>query len=270
LETGMIHRVRLADGGNVGIYDHGTQGRTEFVDVETGERGSLPPIGFDPNSRARLSDCPSRFDQTPECWNIASSGRRVWGLGVNRNPQRNEVRLYYAVWSSPAFGQPGWNAAADREKRNSVWSVALGPDGNFAGDVRREFIVPDFFVKPEDIARAGYSQPVSDIKFATCGPRPIMLVAERGGMRNLGLSAPNAFADPHESRVLRYELDRNGAWRPVGRYDVGFYDRKADGQPFIRANCAGGAAFGLGYDANTWVADPNKPDQFVWMTGDSL
>src|SRR5262245_21130123 len=63
LETGMIHRVRLADGGNVGIYDHGTQARTEFVDVETGERGSLPPIGFDPNSRARLSDCPSRFDQ---------------------------------------------------------------------------------------------------------------------------------------------------------------------------------------------------------------
>src|SRR5262249_60550555 len=103
LETGMIHRVRLADGGNVGIYDHGTQGRTEFVDVETGERGSLPPIGVDPNSRARLSDCPSRFDHTPQCWNIAASGRRVWGLGVNRNPQRNEVRLYYPVWTSPSF-----------------------------------------------------------------------------------------------------------------------------------------------------------------------
>jgi len=97
-----------------------------------------------------------------------------------------------------------------------------------------------------------------------------MLIAERGGIRNLGLAAQNPFADPHEARPLRYELDDKGTWRAVGRYDVGFYDRSKDGAPFMRANCAGGIAFGLGYDSSTWVANPGKPDQFVWITGDSL
>jgi hypothetical protein len=272
LETGMIHRVRAADGGDLGFYDHGVQGRASFTNVvDEGKRTSLPPIAFDPSSRARLTDCPSRFDNNPQCWNLAASGRRVWGVGVRRDAVKKETRLYYAVWSSPAFGQTGWNQASDDEKRNSVWSVRLGPDGGFdPADVRRELILPDFFVKPQDIARAGYSQPVSDIAFAECGQRPVMLVAERGGIRNLGLAAQNPFANPHEARALRYELDEKGAWQAVGRYDVGFYDRSKDGAPFMRANCSGGIAFGLGYDTNSWVADQGKPDQFVWMTGDSL
>ena len=60
----------------------------------------------------------------------------------------------------------------DDDKRNSVWSVRLGTDGSFdVADIRREFLMPDFFVKPEDIARAGYSQPVSDITFSDCSDR---------------------------------------------------------------------------------------------------
>jgi len=270
LETGMIHRVRASDGADLGFYDHGTQGRQGFFDAESGQPSSLGPIGFDPNSRARIGDCEGRFDQTPQCWNIALSGRRVWGVGVHRNPARNEVRLYYSVWSGPAFDDPGWQYAQDDDKRNAVWSVRLGPDGNFAGDVRREFILPDFFAKQEDIARAGFSQPVSDISFATCGPRPIMLLAERGGIRNLGLAAENPFATPHEARALRYELDQNGNWHAVGRYDVGFYNREAEGEPYLNANCSGGIAFGMGYDSNSWTVDPSKRDQFVWITGDSL
>ena len=181
LETGMIHRIALADGSDLGAYDHGVQGRTNFFDVEMGAPASLNPIAFDPNSRARIEDCPSRFDRTPDCWNFAYSGRRVWGLGVYRNPGLNEVRLYYSTWHSPAFGNTNWNSADEADKRNAVWSVRLGPDGNFAGNVRREFIAPDFFVNPQDIARAGYSQPVSDISFSVCGPRPIMLIAEQIG-----------------------------------------------------------------------------------------
>ena len=69
---------------------------------------------------------------------------------------------------------------------------------------------------------------------------------------------------------MRYEVDDKGTWRPVGRYDVGFYDRTKEGAPYMRANCSGGIAFGLGYDANTWVADQSKPDQFVWTSGDKL
>jgi hypothetical protein len=271
METGMIHRIRAADGADLGVYDHGTQGRAGFVNAENGERTSLPPIAFNTNSRARVEDCGAKFDTSPQCWNFAASGRRVWGLGVRRDAMTNESRLFYAVWSSPAFAQGAWNQASDDDKRNTVWSVRLDPNGGFdTSDVRREFILPDFFERHTDVARAGFSQPVSDISFSECGQRPVMLVAERGGIRNLGLGMENSFATPHESRALRYEVDDKGTWRPVGRYDVGFYDRTKEGAPYMRANCSGGIAFGLGYDANTWVADQSKPDQFVWTSGDKL
>jgi hypothetical protein len=270
LESGMIHRVRV-DGADLGAYDHGTQGRGSFLDAEGGQPGGLPPIAFDPSSGARIDDCPTPFSTTPECWNLAASGRRVWGVGVSRNAKTGEVRLFYAVSSSPAYGNAGWDQLPEDEKRNSVWSVRLGPDGDFAGDVRREFLLPDFFQAPGDIARAGYSHPVSDITFPVCGTRAIMLVAERGGIRNLGLAEQNAFAEPHEARLLRYELDHEGVWRAVGRYDVGFRERQPEeGPPAMQANCAGGAAFGYGYDTANWTIARNQSDQFVWTTGDAL
>ena len=268
LETGMIHRFDL-QGSDLGRFDHGTEGRANFVDGQTGQQASLPAIAFDPRSSAIL-DCPTPpFDTTPACWNFAASNRRIWGLGVHDDAS-GKIRLYYAVWSGPDFDPEAWNAFSEEEKRNSVWSVGLDQNGGFdANDVRREFVLPDFFVAPEDIARAGYSHPASDISFPTCSNQPIMLVAERGGIRNLGVAAENSFAAPHESRVIRYELDRNGAWRPVGRYDIGFYDRQRDGPPFVNTNCAGGAAFGPGYDARG-EAVLSQPDRFVWITGDSL
>ena len=273
LETGMIHRIRAADGADLGFYDHGAQGRLTFVDVTSGQTRNLPPIPFNLNSAARLSDCPSgNFDQSPECWNLAASGRRVWGLGVRHDPRRGDVRLFYGVWSSPAFGNTEWASLPDDEKRNSVWSIGIAADGSFdVADVRREFLMPDFFTKPEDIARAGLSQPVSDITFSECGDRNVMLVSERGGIRNLGLAAENAFAYPHEARSLRYErAGATAAWQPVGRYDVGFYDRGNEGQPYLRANCAGGSAFGYGYTRDYRSIDQGKPDQTVWITGDAL
>ena len=270
LETGMIHRIDPASGRDLGTFDHGTQGRPKFFDAENRKQGSLPAIAFNPSSRARIADCQAgSFERTPACWNFASSGRRVWGIGVRRDADKSGSRLYYAVWSGPAFGQTSWNQASEDDKRNSVWSVRLGDDGAFdASDVRRELIVPDFFTQVSP--RAGYSQPVSDISFSECGERPVMLLGERGGIRNLGLDKDNPFAFPHEARALRYELDQSGAWRPVGRYDIGFYDRKKEGAPYIRANCSGGIAFGLGYDESTWTVDQSKLDQFVWSTGDYL
>lgn len=272
LETGMIHRLRASDGTALSVWDHGGQARANFFDVDSGKPASLPPIPFNPSSRARINDCPSgSFSTSPECWNIAASGRRVWGLGVSRDAKSGAVRLYYSVASSPAFGDDTWSGLAEDQKRNSVWSVQLGPDGEFAGDVRREFLLPDFFETADDVARAGYSHPVSDITFPVCSNRGIMLVAERGGLRNLGFSEANPFADPHEARLLRYELDHEGIWRAVGRYDVGFRERQPEeGPPAMQANCAGGAAFGYGYDPNKWTIARNQPDQFVWTTGDSL
>ena len=147
--------------------------------------------------------------------------------------------------------------------------MRLGADGSFdASGVRREFVLPDFFSNPQDIARAGYSRPVSDITFPACSGRPIMLVAERGGLRNLGLGRENAFATPHEARTIRYELDQTGTWRAMGRYDIGNYDRSNEGAPFINANCAGGATFGPGYSADGRATGP--ADGFVWISGDKL
>ena len=272
LETGMIHGLRASDGADLGYYDHGAIGRPRFFDAENNAAGSLSAVTFDPRSSARIANCPSGvFERSPECWNFAGSGRRVWGLGVRHDVTKNETRLYYAVWSSPTFGNDAaWNAATDDDKRNSVWSVRLGPTGIFdIADIRREFLLPDFFIQTNDVTRAGFSQPVSDITFSDCGDRPVMLIAERGGIRNLGLAAENPFAFPHEARALRYELDTAGVWRPIGRYDVGYYDRKTDGQPYMRANCAGGIAFGPGYTPD-WSVDLTKLDQYVWITGDSL
>ena len=96
-----------------------------------------------------------------------------------------------------------------------------------------------------------------------------MLIAERGGIRNLGLSAENPFAFPHEARALRYELDQPAGWQPVGRYDVGFYDRGTTGRRIAR-QLRGRHRLRLGYTAASRASTLTKPDQFVWITGDSL
>ena len=96
-----------------------------------------------------------------------------------------------------------------------------------------------------------------------------MLVAERGGLRNRGLLADDAFAMRQESRVLRYEMDVAGLWQATGRYDVAYQDRELDGPPYLRAGAAGGVAFGMGYGPDGTL-DPAQADAFVWMTGDGL
>lgn len=271
LETGMIHRLRLADGADLGTFDHGTAGRTAFLDVPTGEFRSLPAVSFDLATAARVTDCESGdFSRTPSCWNFADFRRRVWGLGVRLDPANGQSRLYYATWSSQGFGNPDYVGADEDDRRNAMWSIAVAADGSFdLGSVRREFLLPDFFRSPEAIARAGRSHPVSDIAFPAQGDQTVMLVAERGGVRNLGLAAENAFAYPHEARVLRYELTDAGSWRGSGRYDVGYYDRGEDGPPYMRANSAGGVSFGPGY-GESWEVDGARPDAFVWMSGDGL
>lgn len=270
LETGLIHRLS-ADGTDLGQFDQGVTGRASFVDAATGQSMSLPTVEFDPATSARITDCKEgAFDRTPACWNFADFRRRVWGLGVRKDAQSGEVRLYYAVWSSQALGSKDFASASEEEKRNSVWSVAIKADGDFdAGSVRREYFLPDFFTDPAAIARSGRSNPVSDIAFCKCEDERTMLVAERGGVRNLGLTAEEPFANPHESRVLAYELDDKGVWQIKGRYDIGHYDRKNDGQPFLRANGSGGVDYGFGYGVE-WHIDTARPDETVWMTGGTL
>jgi uncharacterized repeat protein (TIGR01451 family) len=271
LETGMIHRLSVSDGADLGHYDHGIDGRTAFTDAVTGDTNSLPFVAFNPKGLARTDDCPAgEFATHPQCWNYADFRRRVWGLAVRRDPASGTVRLYYALWSSQGFSNPAFAAADRDDTRNSVWSVRIDEEGAFdVSDVRREFFIPQFFVEEADIARAGASHPVADIAFPKTVEQSVMLLAERGGARNLGLDARTPFAYPHEARVLRYVLAVEGVWQPAGRYDVGFYDRERLGQPYLRANAAGGVDFGFGYSEEGKI-DQSVPSEFVWMTGDAL
>lgn len=271
LETGMIHRLSAEDGSELGRYDHGVEGRRGFLDAETGEALSLPAVAFDRASAARVGDCAAGpFERTPACWNFADFRRRVWGLAVRPAVAGGESRLFYAVWGSDGFGNPEWESVDD-EQYNSVWSVRLDATGGFdPTSVRREFFVPAFFGDdPGAGPMAENSRPVSDIEFAACGDRRIMLLAERGGVRNLGLGAEDAFASPHESRVLRYELGDDGVWLPAGRYDVGFYERQDHGPPRLRASAGGGCDFGYGY-TDAGAEDLSRQNGFVWATGDNL
>jgi hypothetical protein len=270
LETGMIHSLDAETGKDMGHYDHGVKGRANFLDAWTGQHMSLDPVAFDPSTSANIDNCSSDLDKTPACWNLADFRRRVWGLKV-RSDENGAVRLYYSVWGSDAFGNPDWAKAGD-DRRNAVWSVALAEDGSFdTTSVRREFFMPAFWPgEPSFGDKAGNSNAPSDITFPECVPQNTMLVAERGGMRNLGLDKVEAFARPYQSRVVRYELSNDDLWRPKGRYDVGFHDRSIkDGEPLLFASAAGGVDFDyrIGENGNL---DLSAPSQSVWMTGDGL
>jgi hypothetical protein len=270
LETGMIHSLDVETGKQMGRYDHGTMGRANFLDVWSGKQVSLEPVAFDPATSAQIDTCGADFSATPECWNVADFRRRVWGLKVHGD-KTGAVRLYYSVWGSDAFGNADWPEAGD-DRRNAVWSVAITEDGLFdAKSVRREFFLPAFWPSEPSLGdKAGNSSAVSDITFPECGAQNVMLVAERGGMRNLGLSKPEPFTRPYESRVVRYELGEDNIWRPTGRYDVGFHDLSLkEGDPLLFANAAGGVDFNYRISENGNL-DLSKPSQSVWMTGDGL
>jgi hypothetical protein len=261
LETGMIHRLSVEDGADLGYYDHGLEGRSVFFDAATGEVQTLPVNAFDAATNARFDDCEGEFSKTPQCWNVANFKRRVWGLGVNKDDATGKVRLYYGTWGTDALGDASWNGADD-DARNWIWSVGIGETGAFdLKDVRREFALPDLGPKGQTAEHAP-----SDIAFSCSS---VMLVAERGGLRNLGLDKEEPFSRPQISRVLRYSLSDGVGWALDGRYDVGFSDRANEGTPHIRANAAGGVDWGYGYTRD-WSVDLSKPDDFVWMSGDKL
>ena len=253
LETGMIHRLDVETGQENGVFDHGIDGRGNFVDVTTGASLSLPGEPFSPASQAQIFACPTDFSTTPSCWNISSAKRRVWGLGVETGAD-GSVRLYYASW--------GDLNAVGADKVNWIWSVGITADGDFdAGDVRREIKLPVL-----DTANGKVLAAPSDMAFSGQG---VLLVAERGGMRHLKGDPESPFTQPNISRVLRYSRDVNGIWQLEGPFGIGNLNSAIGNQPEQYNNAAGGVDWGYGYDG-TGNVDLSKPDMFVWATGDSL
>jgi hypothetical protein len=260
LETGMIYRIDPGSAETLDFFDHGVDGRGSFVDGATGDAASLSIIPFATGTAADVENCDTDFSSTPECWNIADFRRRVWGLGVFPDADGEKVRLYYAIWGADPLGSREWARGGD-DRQNALWSVALKGDGSFDIDeVRREFILPHF---DEDGLQNGAA--VTDIAFSRDGT---VILAERGGVRNMGLDGDHPFATPQISRVLQYKR-RGTTWRFLARFDVGYYDRQNDGTPYIRANAAGGVDFGFAYSAGGQL-DASHPDAIVWATGDGL
>ncbi|TCT12518.1 putative peptidoglycan binding protein [Tepidamorphus gemmatus] len=271
LESGLIHRVDLASGETVQVFDHGLDGRSYFLDVPSGQYLVLDVVPQDIEAAPRFDNCvdadgnAAAFSRTPDCWNYADFRRRVWGLGIQRDPITDTVRLYYAVWGGAGFGNPEWDTAGD-DARTSVWSIRLDGNGGFdLTDVRREFIVPPI----EDIGEAAAqveSPAITQIAFSSDGG---MVIAERARPAPVFTASEARLVRPGGARVLHFVRGEDGVWEPDGRYDVGFPERGADAPPFIRANASGGVAYGHGFTEEGAI-DPDAPDGTVWMSGDPL
>ncbi len=167
LETGMIHRIGL-DGSDRGFFDHGTQGRTNFRDAQTQQPGSLPAIAFNPASQARIADCPARFDTSPECWNVAASGRRVWGWACALKHPARRVCITQSG-AAPAFNNAAWNTAPEDDKRNSVWSVGNGRTAH----LRSATSDANSFCRTSSHRRTISRAPATAIRRATSRSRPV-------------------------------------------------------------------------------------------------
>jgi hypothetical protein len=108
-QTGMIHGFNLS-GTQVGIYDHGVQGR---------QAAGAPPVPYDPSQHVAITS-PQFSSDDPASWGYAPLSRLIFGLAVHSG------RLYYAV-----------------AQALQVWSVSLAPDGSFGSDARLEVQPPE-------------------------------------------------------------------------------------------------------------------------------
>ena len=255
LESGLIHRLDMRDGELLESFDHGADGRALFFDALTGEDATREPVLHDPTGAPRFDDCAVEFegvedempfDSAAECWNFADFQRRVWGLGVHRDGEDGEVRLYYAIWGGASLGSADWAAEAE-DAATSIWSVALTEGGWFdATDVRREIILPAIAGADDD---SGEKPPVTGIAFTENGA---MILAERPAPAPYFEDAAHTqLLDPDNARVLRLARNGDDVWEIDGRYAVG-YPIRAEA-PEIRANAGGGVALPVGGQGLIWM-----------------
>ncbi len=217
--TGMIHRFDL-DGNDMGHFDHGVSARPT-----TG----LAALEFDPTNRLDITS--EGFDpKDPDTWSYAERGRSVWGLAVNGG------RLYYAVEEGP-----------------QIWSVRIGPQGDFGDDARLELDLP------ADVS----SNPVADIAFTADRK---MVLAQRGG------AFVDADGPQHHRRgdnaVIVYspelpdDPDTPSMWSPNP-------DFAPVGKTAPYRNAAGGVSLGHGYDDDGTLSRAACMAT-LWTTGDAL
>ena len=108
LDTGLIHRLSIADGSDKGAFDYGVAARPS--------RGNKPAVKDD-GKRLDITS-PAFVAADPATWGFTQKERRIDALAVH------DGRLYFAVAEGP-----------------EIWSVGLEADGAFKTDARFEVAV---------------------------------------------------------------------------------------------------------------------------------
>jgi len=174
---------------------------------------------------------------------IAPVGEILWGVGVYQDTMGNG-RVYFGNWSAR------WSLAqlpAPFDK-NTIWSVALDANGEFAGTEQLEYTVADL---PSALS-SPVGSPVSCINFSSGGT---MLVTER--------TMYDFYSSAHESRVYTLELAA-GIWSLLRLYNIGVIGLDMG----LASNTAGGADFAyLDSDPGDSL---NGSEELIWATGDAI
>ena len=272
LETGLIHRLQLDNGTDLGQFDHGVTGRGSFIDAATGEKKSLPAVAFDPASgradlrlrRGRLRAHAvvlelRRFPAARVGPRRAPGSRQQGGApllrrlvepGARQRRLRQRLRRREAQLASGRSPSP---TPAVSTRRACAASFSSPTSSSILPTSRAPAAATRSPTSPSANARTRRS---------CCSPSAAAcaISASRSKAR---LRSRTKRASSPTSSTTRATGSRQG------RYDVGHYDRKDDGQPFLRANASGGVDFGYGYGVE-WHIDPKRPDESVWMTGGTL
>ena len=200
---------------------------TQFfaTNLEDGRIYRISPSGnllssYDPYS----NDVPSN--------GICPNGESNWGVAINKDPNSNQVKLYFAR-SKNLTSNP-----------KQIWSVELLPSGEFSGS--QLSAGSNIFVdSPSEVLEIdnipGSQNIITDIEFSTCGK---MIIAERGS--------------PHNSNVIQYE-NLSGFWSLKNTLNIG---ATSGG---ILNNSAGGVDYGY-VDANNSA----NTAEIIWATGNYM
>ena len=200
------------------------QGRADFSTSAAKQQRSLAPIGFDPASRAQIADCPAARSTARR--NAGTSPRPAGGSGASPcvaiRPQRGEALLF-------GVERPGLrrDRLEQRRRRRQAQFGLVGParSGRRFRRSRRAARVPAAgLLRQAARHRARRLQPAGQRHHLFRMRRAAGHVARRARRHSQSRACGGESVRLRRTKRGRCATSstRAGAWRPVGRYDVGY------------------------------------------------
>ena len=225
--TGNIAGDSLKSGNGIANLD--VDIRTNHLFASNLEDGKIYSIDMATGTITDVLDPFTAYVHTP---GMVQSSERVWGLAISDCSMAS--RLYFVRGTITPSSTP------DVVDVKQIWSIAINPDGTFAGSERLEFRVGK-----------GDQDKITDISLsADCTQ---MLLAERG--------------NPHSSELNQYILQSDGTWALDRQFFLGLFDptNVTDDYPNgIRGNSvSGGSSYG---PAEAGCVIDASCDNLVWGT----